>query len=307
VVTAAHEYLLYQTVLGTLAASNEAPAAHEAYVTRIVNYMLKAAREGKLGTSWILPEPSYEEALEHFVRGVLASSPANSTALAQLRDAAARLDHYGALNGISLTLLKYGSPGVPDIYQGCELIDHSLVDPDNRRAVDYDLRLQRLQELQGFAARPDLEGTVSRLAEAARDGRAKLWVICRLLALRALDPELFRDGSYEPLEVRGARERHLVAFMRRHQGRAFVLLVVRLFATLDAEGAMRSPTVGEQLPSPLSITWGDTEVLLPPGEIAWQFEDCITGVSCAAKDGRLAVAPLLRAFPGAALIARDAR
>lgn len=305
VVTAAHEYLLYQTVLGTLDASDEGPAAHEIYVTRIVNYMLKAAREGKVGTSWILPNPSYEEALEHFVRGVLASSPGNR-ALTELRLAAARLDHYGALNGISLTLLKYGSPGVPDIYQGCELIDLSLVDPDNRRAVDYGLRLRRLQELQTLANRADLDTTVSGLAEKAGDGRAKLWVICRLLALRAQDPELFREGSYEPLEVRGARERHLVAFMRRHQGHAFVLLVVRLFATLEMDGATETPSVDGQPASPLSIAWSDTEVLLPAEADEWHFEDCITGLSCVTKDHRLVVAPLLHAFPGAALIARDA-
>ncbi|MGJ7506728.1 malto-oligosyltrehalose synthase [Variovorax sp. GT1P44] len=304
VVSPSHEYLLYQTVLGTLGASDDGAEAHETYVTRIVNYMLKAAREGKVGTSWILPNPSYEEALENFVRGVLASSSGNR-ALTELRQGAAFLDHYGALNGISLTLLKYGSPGVPDIYQGCELIDRSLVDPDNRRAVDYDLRLRRLQELQAFANRPDLATTVSGLAEKAADGRAKLWVICRLLALREQEPELFREGSYEPLEVRGARERHLVAFMRRHQGRAIVVLVVRLFATLDMGASTSSPSAGNQSPSPLSIPWDDTEVLLPRGEREWHFEDCLTGVSCSAAGGRLVVAPLLRAFPGAALVARD--
>ncbi|MDM0104377.1 malto-oligosyltrehalose synthase [Variovorax sp. J22R24] len=293
-VAASHEYLLYQTLLGTMAASDEGPAAHEAYVSRIVDYMLKAAREGKAGTSWIRPDAAYEEALEHFVRGVLA--PAGPV-LPELQRAAARVDHYGALNGISLTLLKYGSPGVPDIYQGCELIDRSLVDPDNRRAVDYDLRLQRLQELQALASAPDLEATVSGLAASAPDGRAKLWVIGRLLALRREDPELFRDGSYEPLEVRGEHERHVLAFMRRHHGRMLVVLVVRLFATLDRDG-------GRQLP--LSAAWGDTEVLLPVGRDAWQFEDCLTGASHAITGHRLALAPVLRAFPGAALVARDA-
>lgn len=305
IVTPAHEYLLYQTVLGTMSPSDEGSEAHEAYVTRIVNYMLKAAREGKAGTSWILPNSAYEEALEHLVRGVLASTPENR-ALAEFRSAAARLDHYGALNGISLTLLKYGSPGVPDIYQGCELIDRSLVDPDNRRPVDYELRMQNLQELEALAERPGLRETVSALAEKAGDGRAKLWIISRLLSLRERDPELFRDGSYEPLEIRGARERHLVAFMRRHEGRAFVLLVVRLFATLDVERAPDSISNGEQLPSPLSIAWDDTEVLLPPGAGPWQFEDCITGMSIAGKDDRLAVAPLLSGFPGAALVASTA-
>ncbi|MDM0052421.1 malto-oligosyltrehalose synthase [Variovorax sp. J22R115] len=294
-VTAAHEYLLYQTVLGTMAAFDEGPVAHESYVTRIVNYMLKAAREGKVGTSWIRPDAAYEEALEHFVRGVLAP---DGPALPDLRRAAARVDHYGSLNGISLTLLKYCSPGVPDIYQGCELLDRSLVDPDNRRAVDYDLRLRRLQELQALAAAPDLEATVAGLAAAAPDGRAKLWIIGRLLALRQQDPELFRDGSYEALEVRGARERHLLAFMRRHHGRVLVVLVMRLFATLDRDGTRLSP---------LSTDWADTEVLMPAGESAWHFEDCITGTSHTVIGHRLAVAPLLRAFPGAALIACDAR
>ena len=94
--------------------------------------MLKAAREGKAATSWTRPDAAYEAALERFVRGILARGPANAF-LADLSSAVAALDRYGALNGISLTLLKFSSPGVPDIYQGCELIDRSLVDPDNRR------------------------------------------------------------------------------------------------------------------------------------------------------------------------------
>ena len=236
------------------------------------------------------------------MRGVLSASPANA-ALAELRLAAAAADHYAALNGLSLTLLKYTSPGVPDIYQGCELIDRSLVDPDNRRAVDFELRLRRLESLQALAAGPDLAAAVSRLAEAAPDGGAKLWVIHRLLALRAQDPELFRDGSYEPLEVRGVHQRHLVAFLRRRHRRVLVVIALRLFATLD-RGAGRWPaSVGGPLPSPLTIEWTDTEILLPPGVGVWRFEDCLSGAHHAAKGRCLRVAPVLRAFPGAALVA----
>ncbi len=297
-VSAMHEYLLYQTLLGTLDAADAEGTAHRAYAERIERYMLKAAREGKRGTSWTRPDAAYEQSLARFVQGVLAPAPGNAF-LPELRRGAAALDHYGALNGISLTLLKFCSPGVPDIYQGCELIDRSLVDPDNRRPVDYDLRDRRLQELQSLAARDDLEAEVRTLAAGATDGRAKLWLIWRLLALRTQEPALFRDGSYEPLEVHGPLGRHLIAFMRRHGGRTLVMLAVRFFAALDGPATWRVP--GPRPPWS-AHAWEGTELLLPPGE----FDDCVTGLRHLNDSGRLPVAQLLRSFPGAALLSSSA-
>ncbi|SCK58404.1 (1-_4)-alpha-D-glucan 1-alpha-D-glucosylmutase [Variovorax sp. HW608] len=299
-VSAMHEYLLYQTLLGTMDPSTQDADARAAYIDRIERYMLKAAREGKRGTSWTHPDPAYEESLARFVYGVLASDPGNRF-LGELRRAAGALDRYGALNGISLALIKFCSPGVPDIYQGCELIDRSLVDPDNRRAVDYAQRERRLQELQSLASgpEPELAPAVRALVDTATDGRAKLWLTWRLLALRAREAEFFREGSYEPLEVQGPRARHLVAFMRRHRGRVLIALAVRFFATLDGPAVWRTTGASSGWSGQ---AWEGAELLLPPGTGVLEFEDCITGIRHYASSERLSVAQLLRAFPGAALV-----
>ncbi len=297
-VTPMHEYLLYQTLLGTMPAADGDMAAHDDYVARIVRYMLKAAREGKAATSWMRPDTGYEEALEKFVRGILATDPAN-TFLADLSNAVTALDRYGALNDISLTLLKFSSPGVPDIYQGCELIERSLVDPDNRRAVDYEDRQRRLDELEALAGGADLETAVRSLAEAAIDGRAKLWLTWRLLGLRAREPRLLGEGSYVPLEIRGAQAHHLIAFLRYHEGRRAVVLAVRLFASLNEAGRPRPPDA-HAVPPPEA--WRDTRLVLPTDFGTHSFEDCITGARHTLGAGEHAVSELLRAFPGTLLL-----
>ena len=290
-VSAMHEYLLYQTLLGTMPVPALDTAEQEAYAERIVRYMRKAAREGKTGTSWTRPDAAYEEALERFVRGVLRRHEGNDF-LADLRIAVGALDRYGALNGISLTLLKYSSPGVPDLYQGCELIDLSLVDPDNRRPVDYD---ERARMLEALGSAPELGALVQELAAAPADGRAKLWLIWRLLALRKRWPALFRDGSYEPLEVQGERAQHVIAFMRRHEGKVLMMIVVRLFALLD------HAVHGQPMPLGPAV-WSDTRVMLPSGLSAAPMENQLTAERHPPFGGQIEVAAVLRVFPGAALI-----
>ncbi|MDN8613585.1 malto-oligosyltrehalose synthase [Variovorax ginsengisoli] len=284
-VLAVHEYLLYQTLLGTMPVAPPDAGAQDGYADRIVRYMHKAAREGKTGTSWTRPDAAYEEALERFVRGVLAPRPDNAF-LADLGRVVGTLDRFGALNGISLTLLKYSSPGVPDLYQGCELIDRSLVDPDNRRPVDYGEREHLLETMQALAAAASggaLAQAVSGFAATPSDGRAKLWLTWRLLALRQRWPALFRHGSYEPLEVRGERADHVIAFARRHDDRALVVIVARLFARLGDTG------------------WGDTCVQLPAGFATVAMDDEVTGLRHPAGGPQLALAAVLQAFPGAVL------
>ncbi|MES1264503.1 MAG: malto-oligosyltrehalose synthase, partial [Variovorax sp.] len=214
-VLAAHEYLLYQTLLGTMPVARPDTEAPDGYADRIVRYMHKAAREGKTGTSWTRPDAAYEEALERFVRGVLAPRPDNAF-LADLGRVVGTLDRFGALNGISLTLLKYSSPGVPDLYQGCELIDRSLVDPDNRRPVDYARRESMLAELE--ALRPPLAPALAAMLARLEDGRAKMYVLWRMLQLRRERETLFRAGGYTPVRATGELGRHLIAFARRHEG-----------------------------------------------------------------------------------------
>ncbi|HEY2257603.1 MAG TPA: malto-oligosyltrehalose synthase, partial [Variovorax sp.] len=292
-VSAAHEYLLYQTLLGTVPHERLGVQARSDYVERIVRYMIKAAREGKTGTSWTRPDAAYEWALEAFVRGLLEGGGADSPFRADLRSVVADLDRYGALNGISLAILKYCSPGVPDLYQGCELIDRSLVDPDNRRPVDYEERTAALQAMQQIEAGGELEAAAREFAATPSDGRAKLWLIWRLLTLRRSLPDLFRDGSYLPLEVQGARSDHLIAFLRRHEDRSLVVIAVRLFAVL--EGA------GRPAPGAPSV-WGDTRVLLPPDYSPAALVDRVTGRHHLPRDGALSLAEMLHAFPGAVLV-----
>ena len=306
--SAAHEYLFYQTVLGTIA-PDATNAQHAAYVDRIVAYLRDAAREGKVHTSSSEPNDRYESALENFVRGTLAVREPNRF-LAELRHFAGTVRWYGALNSFTLVLLKYCSPGVPNLYQGNEFFDDSLMDPDNRRPVDFARRALVLQELKLAAVLP-AEALGPRLAQWAttpEDGHAKMWLTWRLLARRRAMPALFRDGSYVRLEVAGPNASHLVAFMRRHEDVCLLVIAVRLFATLDGHGdysitpsphadITRSVPVGDAL-------WRGTTVALPQALKAGHFKNCLTDAVCHAQHGRLAVNELFAHFPGAVLISR---
>ena len=288
--TAADEYLLYQTLLGTLPPGGLEDEAREPYVERIVRYMQKAARESKLNTRWTYPNEGYERALEGFARAVLRPG-ADTRFLDELQIMGNRLAGFGALNSLSLTLLKYGSPGVPDLYQGNELMDLSLVDPDNRRPVDFQLRARLLDELEALAKEPGLPARVDALARAPHDGRAKLWLVWRMLSLRRAQPLLFREGSYEPLASGGAKAAHVLAFARRHEERMLVVIAGRLFTGLDsAEG---EPPPGE--------AWQDTTVRMPHAPDGSAFENVLTGETIVVRDGVIRLSEALARFPGAAL------
>jgi (1->4)-alpha-D-glucan 1-alpha-D-glucosylmutase len=279
----ADEYLLYQTLLGTLPEEPLEDAVLAVWRERVARYMLKAAREAKAHTSWISPHEDYERALDAFVRGVLARAQPNPF-LDDLRAQAEPLAWFGALNGVSLALIKCASPGVPDLYQGAELIELTLVDPDSRRPVDFSRRARLLEELERLEH-------PAPLTAAARDGRAKLWVIWRLLQLRQRLPALFRDGGYAPLEAAGARAAHVVAFARPHASGTLIVVAGRLYLKmLGATGAL-----------PVGDAWGDTAVALPEGVVA--LENVLTGERLEAEDGRLPLARACARFPVAALLA----
>ncbi|MEW6165641.1 MAG: malto-oligosyltrehalose synthase [Pseudomonadota bacterium] len=286
------EYLLYQTLVGTwpLAAAVDL----DAYRQRIEAYMVKAVREAKEHSSWININAAYEAALAEFIAALLAPGERNLF-LADFAPTARRIAHHGLLNSLALTLLKLTSPGVPDIYQGCELWQFNLVDPDNRRPVDYALRRQLLAELRrldGLDAAA-LAAPLRALLDAMDDGRAKLWLIRRALALRTARPELFRDGGYLPLAVRGARASHVCAFARRHGDQALVAVVPRLtFKLLRERGGL---PLGDAV-------WGNTQIELPAALARRGWRDALT----AARHGAAATLPLadvLAAFPVALLVA----
>ncbi|RYY92473.1 MAG: malto-oligosyltrehalose synthase, partial [Comamonadaceae bacterium] len=296
--SAADQYLLYQTLLGTLPAGGLTAATREAYVERIERYALKAARESKAHTSWVVPNPEYEAALTGFVQRLLASVQGNAF-LDDLQALGATLAWYGALNSLSMTLIKYTSPGVPDMYQGNELMDLSLVDPDNRRPVDYALRTRWLDGLAAVAEHPEgMADAVRELAASPHDGRAKLWITWRLLDLRSEHPTLFRDGSYTALQARGAKAAHVVAFLRQHEAQTLVVVAGRLFATLEDDAA--SAAAAGRLPLG-AAAWGDTLIRLPGVADGAQFRNVLTGEMLTVMGGMLRMAELCGSLPVAAL------
>jgi (1->4)-alpha-D-glucan 1-alpha-D-glucosylmutase len=245
------EYLLYQTLIGAW------PIEYE----RVLAYMKKATREAKVHTSWTQPNPEYESALDAFIESILH----DSKFLADLEDFVRPLIEPGRVNSLAQTLIKLTAPGIPDFYQGSELWDLSLVDPDNRRPVDYELRRKLLAELDG--------ATPEHVWKRIDDGLPKLWVIRQTLNVRKCRRLLLPQDSYRALVCHGAKAEHLVAFTR---GERVVTVVPRL--TLSRSGH-----------------WGDTSIELPQGR--WRNE-----FTAEIYDGEAPAVQLLKRFPVALLV-----
>ena len=270
------EYLYYQAVAGAwprgLSSSDTARLAE--FAARVEAYLLKAAREAKLETHWARPDEAYETGLAEFVRETL--DPRRSKAfLHEMNRLVERIAAPGAINGLVQVVLKYTTPGVPDLYQGPEDWDLSLVDPDNRRPVDYAARAAAVAEQSDH----DLLG----LLGCWRDGRIKLGLVNALLAARRRQPALFAAGSYEPVEVTGPAAHRVLAFVRRHGEQALLVVVPRLVAGAMKEGP------GLQLDA---AAWADT-VLGPEAQHFVGARHLFTGM--AAPD--LRPGPLLESFP----------
>jgi (1->4)-alpha-D-glucan 1-alpha-D-glucosylmutase len=289
------EYLLYQVLLGSLPLASPSlgrgPGGGSGlgdYAGRIVAYMLKATREAKVHTSWANNNPAYERATESFVRALLDDSQPNAF-LDDLRAAAAPVAWIGRLNSLSATAIKLTSPGIPDIYQGTELWDYSLVDPDNRRPVDYELRKRMLES---FVTPAQAGVEVESLLENLDDGRAKLYITWRLLQLRKEREALFRHGGYTVVRAAGSHAKHVVAFARRHGGEAIVTVVPRLLAGLGMTGG--NLPCGED-------AWNDTRIDLPMFKAGTVLADVLTGTEHRLDDGSLSLAALTARFPVAVL------
>jgi (1->4)-alpha-D-glucan 1-alpha-D-glucosylmutase len=261
------EYLLYQTLIGAWPSSSRAVGHEETESTfseRIETFMLKAIREAKKNTSWINRNEEYEAAVSSFVKLLVTPSEENQF-LADFLPFQRRVARIGLWNSLSQTLLKLTSPGVPDIYQGNELLDFSLVDPDNRRPVDYVYRRQLFEYVRkiGDAAEASsIAGSASvwrhypiaNLLQTPEDGRLKLYLTWKALGLRQRHPEVFQQGEYFPLTVEGSRANHVVAFCRRSENTSVLVIAPRLVATLLHK--TDTPPTGPQV-------WEDTRVLLP--------------------------------------------
>ncbi len=221
------ECLLYQTMLGAWPLD---PAEEAGFVERLIAFMLKALREAKVHTSWMSQDVKYESAVESFVRNTVACSKKNRF-MDDFLDLRKTVAFYGYLNTLSQTLLKITSPGVPDFYQGTELWDFSLVDPDNRRPVDFEKRVRLLEELKSREAEGQ-ESLLRDLVSNWQDGRIKLYLIRKALNFRLAHKELFAAGDYIPLDGAGQRRERVVAFARRRRKQWAIVAVPRLTAGL---------------------------------------------------------------------------
>ncbi|HEV7714104.1 MAG TPA: malto-oligosyltrehalose synthase [Steroidobacteraceae bacterium] len=301
------EYLLYQTLLGTWpvapASSSDDTQLHQvlkddayaAYRERIEEYMVKASREAKRRTSWANVNEEYENALRQFIRLSLERREGNPFP-AEIEELARRTARFGSLNSLSQTLLKLTAPGMPDIYQGNEIWDWSLVDPDNRRPVDYASRQRLLEELKGWHA-DNLDERLHEALESIGDGRCKLHVTWTALQLRAVHEALFRDGSYVPLKVSGERATHVLAFARQQGGEVAVVAVPRLCLRLLGE-KHRLPTGPE--------VWGDTRIEVPAKLASAPFRNTMNRrqveVQAEGEERFFSAAAVFAEFPVALLI-----
>jgi (1->4)-alpha-D-glucan 1-alpha-D-glucosylmutase len=261
------EYLLYQTLVGIWPYGQVDDAALTSLRDRVAAYLRKAVREAKVHSGWLNPNAAYEGAVDAFGSALLGSRAGNRF-LDDFLPFQRQVARLGALNSLAQSLIKLTAPGVPDIYQGNELFDFSLVDPDNRRPVDYERRQTLLAELRLL---PELAPAARAAAVRAMldddpPDRAKLYLIWTVLTRRAAEPELFRDGDYRPLAVRGPLAAHVCAYARTTGARRAVTVAARWFNRLlsDAAGTMPEPAA-----------WGSTEIGLPPADTP--YVDALTG------------------------------
>lgn len=251
------EYFLYQSLLAAWPLEEMDAGRREDFIGRMEAYAVKAAKEAKVNTSWVNPDATWDEALAAFVRRLVV----DEEFLRHFLPFFAWVSEAGMRNSLSQALLKFVSPGVPDVYQGCERFDFSLVDPDNRRPVDFPALTASLREMQEEAG--DRQALCARLWERRRDGRIKQYLTARTLDLRRREADLFAKGEYLPLEFAGPRRAHAVGLCRRLGPRAVIAVAPRFVARLLDEGD----------------PWKDTHLILPGGTGAAPWRDWLTGAS----------------------------
>ena len=274
----AHRYMLYQALIGAWPLSG----IDRTFVKRMTAYALKAAREGKLETSWAVPDADYENALTAFVERILDPA-ASGDFIGSLSEFAKRAALLGALNSLSQLTLKMTLPGVPDIYQGTELWDLSLVDPDNRRAVDFTARERAAAELEGPVPWRDL-------CADWPSGRVKLALTRSLLACRRQHADLFMHGNYQPLSVNGRDADKVIAFSRSHHRGTLVVAVARHFYDMT-QGGLSWPDAG---------AWA-ASIRLPPRA---SFRNLIEDERPLSRSGEIEASKIFGAVPVALLIGR---
>ena len=290
------EYALYQNLLGAWPLEGLNAATNDVFRERFTAYMLKVIREAKVHTSWLNQNHAYEEAMTTFIARLLDREDRDF--LDDFDVFQRRTAWFGMLNSLSQLLLKLTGPGIPDTYQGNETWRFCLVDPDNRRPVDFDRRMAMLEGLKAMVADPGapLAERLTELLDHAFDGRIKMYLLWRTLTWRRHHPELFVHGSYVPLQTVGPAKDHLFGFARIHGDQAMLAVVPRLTARLLGGEAGRMP-VGHGV-------WGETALFLPGSLQEARLTNLLSGedVGAPGDNGRLAAADLLRHFPVALLV-----
>jgi len=257
------EYLFYQTLVGTWPLRPMSDDDERDYLQRIRDYMLKTMREAKVFTSWLNPSEPHERAMARFVEMVL--SPNNVAFRRDFIELASRVASFGIYNSLAQLAIKIGAPGVPDFYQGTELWDFSLVDPDNRRPVDYQKRRDLLETLPERSS-DDQATFIAELLGHPEDDRLKLFATATMLRARRAAHDVFRCGAYEALAVEGRARDHVFAFARVLGQRQAIVAVPRLVATLMPDGG-----------APLGAVWSDTRIAVPE-EAPRCYRQAFTGV-----------------------------
>src|SRR3984885_6015006 len=293
------EYLLYQTILGAWPWQMESQQDREHYVERIKQYAFKALSEAKVNLSWINPDPEYMKAVHEFITAILMPGPRGkeSPFVASLSGLLPQLQLFGAVNSLAQVVLKAAVPGVPDFYQGNELWELNLVDPDNRRPVDFARRASYLDALHGLAEREGPAAVCRDVLSNLADGRAKLWTTHRALASRQREHVLFRRGEYIPVEVSGDRQENVIAFLRRDPvSQRSVLAVMPRFACTLMRG---------KLELPLGPAWGSDQLQLS-GVSGTRYTNVYSGQAVAVSEQQsLPLSAILATFPVALLVSQE--
>ena len=274
------EYLLYQTIVGAWPWKFAGTDTPEDFLERIKAYTTKALSEAKVNLSWLNPDQEYVDAVHGFITDILASEGAFVQSFSELMP---MLRTFGAVNSVAQVVLKATSPGVPDFYQGTDLWDLSLVDPDNRRPVDYDLRQTYLAEMQAQEPLAVAKSVTSDLT----DGRIKLWTTHRVLQLRQQLPEVFHLGAYEALHATGEAKEKLIGYVRSSGSDAVVALLPRFsYSLMQGEAAL-----------PIADAWGNASVLLE-GFAGRQLRNVFTDEEVTVpEDGKLSLSAAFAVFP----------
>jgi (1->4)-alpha-D-glucan 1-alpha-D-glucosylmutase len=292
------EYLLYQTLVGAWPSGRLTPKQLAELRDRIVAYMQKATKEAKVHTSWVNPNDRYDAAVEQFVRGILSDDP-RDTFMADIAEFIGTISTAGYVNSLSQQLIKLTAPGVPDLYQGTELWALSLVDPDNRRPVDFGVRRKLLDSIKEAVTEEgvDLAAYARSLLDRLGEGVPKLYVTHQTLTYRRDHPELFAGGEYLPLRTRGLRRRQVCSFARISDRAAALIVAPRLVVDMTNQGA--------QLPLG-SEAWQDTSLIVPATVTATSWRNVFTGERVAVdQSGSARSIPLgatLESFPVALIV-----